>query len=122
VQIISVEKCSTSEYCTLFLVNVKNSSVTSFVPSMHRVYCLPAKSTAKAFGQRRLPLIRVSRDGLITDERYIAGVNVLQSVQYSTLQSDQMSTSYSCRRQVLTMCSDTTIVFYRKKWTFSVIN
>jgi len=47
--------------------------------------CLPAKSIAKAFGHWRPPLTRVSRAGLITDERYIAGLVSLQSVQYSIL-------------------------------------
>ena len=31
--------------------------------------CLPVKSIAKAFGQVRLPAMRVSRAGLTTDER-----------------------------------------------------
>ena len=52
--------------CSLTFV-LTNDDDTNRIPVVR--YWLPVKSIAKAFGQVRLPVTRVSRAGLITDER-----------------------------------------------------
>ena len=73
--------------------------------------CLPVKSIASGIGDRRLPLMTVSRAGLITDERHIApkyDPPVIVSAQYRMLHSAPYDIVL-CRMSVYASVSKNTV-------------